>query len=102
MRSLFVGSLGMAAPLLGYAALAPTGWGALPMAFVVTVMGSVLVVNLQLRLMDVAGEAQTLGAAINHASLNVANALGGVGLSLLGFVVLVISAALHRRTPRAA
>ena len=35
-----------------------------------------LVVNLQLRLMDVAGEAQTLGAAMNHASLNVANALG--------------------------
>ena len=41
-----------------------------------TVLGSVLVVNLQLRLMDVAGEAQTLGAAMNHASLNVANALG--------------------------
>jgi len=119
MRSLFVGSLGMAAALLGYALLAPTGWGALPMAFVVTALGSVLVVNLQLRLMDVAGEAQTLGAAMNHASLNVANALGawlgglviaagyvyrapalvGVGLSLLGFVVLLVSAALHRRTP---
>ena len=40
------------------------------------VLGSVLVVNLQLRLMDVAGDAQTLGAAMNHASLNVANALG--------------------------
>ena len=118
MRSLFVGSLGMAGALLGYAVLAPTGWGALPMAFVVTVLGSVLVVNLQLRLMDVAGEAQTLGAAMNHASLNVANALGawlgglviaagygyrapalvGVGLSLAGFVVLLVSGRLHRRT----
>ncbi len=118
MRSLFVGSLGMAGALLGYAALAPTGWGALPMAFLVTALGSVLVVNLQLRLMDVAGEAQTLGAAMNHASLNVANALGawlgglviaagygyrapalvGVGLSLAGFVVLLISGRLHRRT----
>ena len=28
----------------------------------ITVLGSVLVINLQLRLMDVAGEAQTLGA----------------------------------------
>ncbi len=117
MRSLFVGSLGMAGALLGYAALAPTGWGALPMAFLVTALGSVLVVNLQLRLMDVAGEAQTLGAAMNHASLNVANALGawlgglviaagygyrapalvGVALSLAGFVVLLVSARLHRR-----
>ena len=118
MRSLFVGSLGMAAALLLYACCAPTGWGALPVAFLVTSLGSVLVVNLQLRLMDVAGDAQTLGAAMNHASLNVANALGawlgglviaagwgyrspalvGVALSLAGLVVLLLSAALHRRT----
>ena len=118
MRSLFVGSLGMAAALLLYALLAPTGWGALPVAFLVTSLGSVLVVNLQLRLMEVAGDAQTLGAAMNHASLNVANALGawlgglviaagygyrspalvGVALSLAGLVVLLLSAALHRRT----
>ena len=39
-------------------------------------VGSVLVVNLQMRLMQVAGNAQTLGAALNHASLNIANALG--------------------------
>ena len=88
------------------------------MAFLVTSLGSVLVVNLQLRLMEVAGDAQTLGAAMNHASLNVANALGawlgglviaagygyrspalvGVALSLAGLVVLLLSAALHRRT----
>jgi DHA1 family inner membrane transport protein len=55
---------------------APHGWALLPVVFTVTALGSVLVVNLQLRLMDVAGEAQTLGAAMNHASLNVANALG--------------------------
>ena len=76
-----------------------------------------LVVNLQLRLMDVAGDAQTLGAAMNHASLNVANALGawlgglviaagcgyrapalvGLGLSVAGVAVLLLSAALHVR-----
>jgi DHA1 family inner membrane transport protein len=86
--------------------------------FVVSTVSGVLVVNLQLRLMHVAGRAQTLGAALNHASLNVANALGawlgglviaaghgytatswvGAGLSLAGLLVLATSVALHRRT----
>ena len=94
---------------------------ALPVAFAITFLGSVLVVNLQLRLMDVAGDAQTLGAAMNHASLNVANALGawlgglviaagygyrapalvGVGLSVAGLGVVLWSAALQRRTDSA-
>ncbi len=120
LKSLVLGSLGMAVALLGYWLLAPTGWGALPMAFAVTVLGSVLVVNLQLRLMDVAGEAQTLGAAMNHASLNVANAIGawigglviaagygyrapalaGVALSLAGLAVIVVSGVLALRKAR--
>jgi len=51
---------------------------------------------LQTRLMDVAGESQTLAAALNHSAFNVANALGpllggiaiahGFGLSSTGFV----------------
>jgi DHA1 family inner membrane transport protein len=65
----------------------------------------------------VAGDAQTLGAAMNHASLNVANALGawlgglviaagygytatswvGVALSAGGLVVLLLSAGVHAR-----
>lgn len=97
---------------------APHGWWALPVVFTITVLGSVLVVNLQLRLMDVAGDAQTLGAAMNHASLNVANALGawlgglviaagyglrapalvGVVLSVAGVAVLVVAAVAQRRT----
>ena len=81
-----------------------------------------LVVNLQLRLMDVAGDAQTLGAAMNHASLNVANALGawlgglviaaGYGyrspaagrcgaLGRSASLVVVASAAVHVRSSRA-
>jgi len=119
MRSLLGSAVGMGVALALFAVVMPWGWWALPLAFLITTIGSVLVVNLQLRLMDVAGEAQTPGAAMNHASLNVANALGawlgglviaagygylstaivGVGLSVLGFVVLVLSAALHRRTP---
>jgi len=67
--------------------------------------------------MDVAGEAQTLGAAMNHASLNVANALGawlgglaiawgygyrspaivGLILSIAGVAVLLFSWGLARR-----
>jgi DHA1 family inner membrane transport protein len=119
-RSLLGSSVGMAAGLLLFAAAAPYGWAALPLAFAITVIGSVLVINLQLRLMAVAGDAQTLGAAMNHASLNVANALGawlgglviaagygyrapalvGAALSLGGFVVVVLSAHLHLRDAR--
>ena len=60
--------------------------------FVLTVVSSVLVVGLQMRLMQVAGDAQTIGAAMNHASLNVANALG----AWLGGVVVAAGLRLHR------
>ena len=70
-------------------------------------LGSIL----QTRLMDVAGDAQTLAAALNHSAFNTANAIGpllggmaiaagygwtstawvGVALSLGGFVVFVIA-----------
>jgi DHA1 family inner membrane transport protein len=78
---------------------------------------SVLVVCLQMRLMEVAGEAQMLGAALNHSSLNAANALGawlgglviaawygytapgvvGAVLAAAGLVALTASAVLRRR-----
>jgi DHA1 family inner membrane transport protein len=97
--------------------VAPWGWWLLPVVFLVTAIGSVLVINLQLRLMAVSGEAQTLGAAMNHASLNLANALGawlgglviaagygyrapalvGAALSVAGIGVLLWSASLHSR-----
>lgn len=117
MRSLFIGSLGMAAVLALFWLVAPYGWWALPVLFGITTLGSVLVVNLQLRLMQVSGPAQTLGAAMNHASLNIGNALGawiggvvvvatdgyrapalaGAALALAGLVVLAVSAVVHRR-----
>jgi len=115
-RSLLIGAVGMGATLFLFWLTASGGWLALPVVFLITALGSVLVINLQLRLMDVAGDAQTLGAALNHASLNVANALGawlgglviaagwgyrapalvGLGLSVAGFAVLVLSAMVHR------
>lgn len=116
MRSLFIGSFGMGVVLALYWLVAPYGWWALPVVFAITAVSSVLVVNLQLRLMQVAGPAQTLGAAMNHASLNIGNALGallggfavtaggyrdpalvGVALSLAGLVILSISAVVHVR-----
>ncbi|MFC4784265.1 MFS transporter [Nocardioides sp. MAHUQ-72] len=116
-RSLLIGSGGMGLVLALFWVLAPHGWWSLVPVFLITVLGSVLVVNLQLRLMDVAGDAQTLGAAMNHASLNVANALGawlgglviaaglgyrapalvGVALSAAGLLVILASAAVHVR-----
>ena len=116
--SMLGSSIGMGALLLAFAAVAPHGWWALPVVFLTMAVSSVLVVNLQLRLMDVAGDAQTLGAAMNHASLNIANALGawlgglviaagfgyrspalvGAALSVVGFLVLLVSAVLARRS----
>ncbi|WP_068312022.1 MFS transporter [Janibacter anophelis] len=102
--------------------LALFAWAAywpIPAAIVlllVCISVSAFVLALQLRLMEVAGRARTLGAAGNHAALNVANALGawlgglvlaagwgwqapsfvGAGLSAAGLVVLFLSLRIHR------
>jgi DHA1 family inner membrane transport protein len=85
--------------------------------FLLSLVASVLVICLQMRLMAVAGEAQMLGAALNHSALNAANALGAwlggaviaaghgfrapaaVGglLAAGGLVFLAVSAVLRRR-----
>ncbi|MFI5426360.1 hypothetical protein ACHMWU_05745 [Aeromicrobium sp. UC242_57] len=71
--------------------------------------------------MDAAGEAQMLGAALNHSALNVANGLGaffgsliisaghgyratalvGVVLAVLGLIVFAIGLWAQARSPRA-
>lgn len=116
-RSLLWSGVGSAVIMLVFWAVAPYGWWLLPVVFSITAIGSILVTNLQLRLMDVSGDAVTLGAAMNHAALNSANALGawlggvviaagygyrspalvGAGLSVLGIGILLWSAAIHRR-----
>lgn len=122
LRSLVIASIASALLMLAFWFASPHGWWALPVVFCITATGSVLVTNLQLRLMDVAGDAVTLGAAMNHASLNTANALGawlgglviaaGLGyrapalvafaLALLGILVLGVSGLLERRSSRRA
>jgi MFS family permease len=61
--------------LLLYPLAAQSVWTIGPMIITVGTMGALAAV-LQTRLMDVAGEAQTLAAASNHAAFNTANALG--------------------------
>jgi MFS transporter, DHA1 family, inner membrane transport protein len=92
-------------------------WLAVLMVFVLGVLPSIVVPLLQTRLMDVAHEGQSLAAALNHSTLNLANALGawlgslvlaagwgygapslvGAGLAVLGVAVAVLSAVLERR-----
>ncbi|WEV77107.1 MFS transporter [Janibacter cremeus] len=104
------------------ASLAAFAWAAdsaIPAGVVlllVCISVSAFVLALQLRLMEVAGRARTLGAAGNHAALNIANALGawlggvvlaagwgwrapslvGAGLSVAGLVILLLSLRIHR------
>jgi DHA1 family inner membrane transport protein len=74
---------------------------------------------LQTRLMDVAGDAQALAAALNHSAFNTANALGpflgglaireglgwtstgpvGAALALLGFLIWIVAAREARAAP---
>jgi DHA1 family inner membrane transport protein len=90
--------------------------------FLVSVFASALAILLQMRLMETAGEAQMLGAALNHSALNLANAIGawvgglviaaglgyrapsavGAGLAVAGLLPLAASAVVRRRAKRAA
>jgi len=117
IRSVVIGMGGLGIGLALFALAAPYALAALVVLFLVGVLTAVLVINLQLRLMQVAGSAQTLAAASNHAALNVANALGaylgglviaagwgytapswvGAGLAVLGLGILAVSVLVHRR-----
>jgi DHA1 family inner membrane transport protein len=122
LRSITIGCVGMGVNLVAFALTAQWWAPAIFFYFLSSVLAGILVVNLQLRLMQVAGEAQTLAAASNHAALNTANALGawlgglviaggygytapswvGAGLSVLGAGVLGLSLLKHRSDTRPA
>ncbi len=117
IRSVVIGLAGLGVSLGLFALAAPYAVPALVVLALTSVLASVLVINLQLRLMQVAGTAQTLAAASNHAALMLANAVGawiggvviaagygytapsvvGVGLAAVGLVILGISLLVHRR-----
>ena len=118
LRSMLLGTTAMALTLVVFTLTSQYFLMGLLTVFTLSVMSSVMVVALQLRLMQVAGDAQTIGAAMNHSALNIANALGawlggavvaagysytatgwvGAGLAVAGLVVMLVSVALQRRT----
>ncbi|MGA8986486.1 MFS transporter [Aeromicrobium sp.] len=117
--------LGFAATILVLAVFYGVASFAVPMLFLVFcvgALGSIVAINLQIRLMDAAGDAQMLGAALNHSALNVANGLGaffgaviieaghgyratslvGVVLATLGLAIFAIGLVVqHRSAARA-
>ncbi|HEX7871818.1 MAG TPA: MFS transporter [Sphingobium sp.] len=106
-----------AASLAIYPFAAGNIWS-LSLAIFLIGVGGGLGVVLQTRLMDVAGDAQTLAAALHHSAFNLANALGpwlggmaiaagygwtstgwvGMALALGGLLLLGVSVAVERRT----
>ena len=86
-------------------------------AFLIGTFASALSPAIQVRLMDVAGDSQTVAAAVNHSALNLGNSLGallggvtiaaglgylspiavGIGLSVIGMLIAMAAFALERR-----
>ncbi|MCC3326830.1 MFS transporter [Nocardia abscessus] len=75
-RAVFAAMIAMAVILAGFVAAAHNPYTAAVGALLVGASGAALAPGLQTRLMDVAADAQTLAAALNHAALNIANAAG--------------------------
>jgi DHA1 family inner membrane transport protein len=110
---------GVAVALVVYAVAVHWPWSAYLMVFVVGGAGSMLIPALQTRLLDASPDAPSLASSLNHAALNVANALGaflgglviawgwgyvapalvGAVLALLGLGVAVLSGVVERKRP---
>ncbi|MGA8852100.1 MAG: MFS transporter [Aeromicrobium sp.] len=117
-RTILIGFASMAVALLLFWIFGPYVVPALVLVFTVGILGSVLAISLQVRLMTAAGDAQMLGAALNHSALNVANGLGaalgsvviaagfgynaasivGAGLAVLGLLIFAVGLVVQRPT----
>ncbi|MGV9724632.1 MFS transporter [Nocardia beijingensis] len=75
-RAVGLSMIAMTVILGGFVAAAHNPYTAAFGALLVGASGAALAPGLQTRLMDVAADAQTLAAALNHAALNIANAAG--------------------------
>ena len=76
LRAVFLLFAALALSLLGLALAAPTVPGLFLGLFAVGLTASAISPAIQTRLMDVAGDSQTLAAAVNHSALNLGNSLG--------------------------
>lgn len=121
MGTIYLVLPGIAVALALYAFAAQWPWSALVMVFVVGAAGATLVPALQTRLLDASPDAPSLASSLNHAALNVANALGaflgglviawgwgyvapalvGSVLAVLGLGVAAVSGLLERKKPLA-
>ena len=91
VRAIFILFGAFSASLLFLALTAHSVVGLLVGVFAVGASAQAIAPAIQTRLMDVAGESQTIAAAVNHSALNIGNslgaALGGVVIAAgLGFV----------------
>ncbi|QIS09141.1 MFS transporter [Nocardia arthritidis] len=118
-RAIFAAMIAMAVILAGFVAAAHNPYTAALGAFLIGGAGAALAPGLQTRLMDVAADAQTLAAALNHAALNIANAAGawlgglviaaqlgytapaavGAMLAVVGVLLFTVTVFTNRRRP---
>jgi DHA1 family inner membrane transport protein len=86
VRSMFAFFGLFAFSLAGLAITAHTAPGLFIFVFLVGLAASGIAPSIQTRLMDVAGDSQTLAAAANHSALNIGNSLGAYlgGLTIAG------------------
>ena len=101
-RAAFVALAAMAVAQ-GFASFAVGDWRLMVLSSFVLALSAGLVIPLQTRLMEVAGDAQNMAAAMNHAAFNAANALGpflagmalaaGWGWASTGIVGIALTAA---------
>lgn len=117
MGTIFVCFAIFAVSLVGFALTAQYPVGLVLFFLLTCGAGSALSPAIQTRLMDVAGDSQSLAAALNHSALNIGNSLGafiggiviaaglgylsptwaGLGLCLVGVLFAILSLALGRR-----
>jgi DHA1 family inner membrane transport protein len=119
MRTLFTCFGLLFVALIGFALTAGNVVGLVVFAFLTALAASALSPAIQTRLMDVAGDSQTMAAAVNHSSLNLGNSLGaflggltiaagfgylsstwvGLALCVAGVAIATFSALLQRVRP---
>lgn len=117
-RAIYASMIAMVVILAVFVAAAHNPYTAAIGAFLIGASGAALAPGLQTRLMDVAADAQTLAAALNHAALNIANAAGawlgglviaadlgytapaalGAGLAVLGVLLFTVTVWTARRS----
>ena len=120
LKAAAIGLLAWSAVFLAAFTFAATNFWLLSLVCFAIGMGGGLGPILQVRLMDVAGEAQTMAAALHHAAFNIANALGpwlaglaisagmgwtapgwvGLCLALGGILILCVAFRLERHRER--